>query len=262
MAFSKQKFLSLPQERQIKKIFDLITEIEKNWQQKNERMDSISHLRNYAEWVEDNRFKKVKEILSNIEKRAFYQLIVPLQKSFQIQLKDSDFIIFHEDKKSQNSFQKIPVAVCLVDLRSAFNVGSIFRSSECFQLEKIILCGYTPTPDEKKTQITAMGTENYAPWEHIPNVRDVIGYYKQKNYAIFALETTSNAASISEIPVNRPILLLLGNEALGLSKDILRQCDSIYKIPLFGWKNSLNVGVAFAITAYELRKKFDLPDSG
>ncbi len=100
MAFTKQKFLSLPQERQIKKIFDLITEIEKNWQQKNERMDSLLHLRNYAEWIEDNRFKKVKEILPNIEKRAFYQLIVPLQKSFLIQLKDSDFIIFQEDKKT------------------------------------------------------------------------------------------------------------------------------------------------------------------
>jgi tRNA G18 (ribose-2'-O)-methylase SpoU len=259
MAFVKQKFLSLSQERQIKKIFDLVTEIDKNWHHEKERIENLKILVNYADWIEVQAFKILAELSLEADKHAFYQLIAPLQNAFQIHLKDADFIIFQEDKKPANPSPKIPVTVCLVNLRSAFNVGSIFRTAECFQLEKIVLTGYTPTPNEKKTQTTAMGTENLVDWEHRENICEVIECYKRQSYAIFALETTSNALLIAEIPTDRPILLLLGNEALGLSKEILQLCDAIFEIPLFGWKNSLNVGTAFAIVAYEVRGKFEIP---
>jgi tRNA G18 (ribose-2'-O)-methylase SpoU len=143
----------------------------------------------------------------------------------------------------------------LDNLRSAFNVGSIFRTAECFGISKIYLCGYTPNPTNQKVTKTAMGTENFVDWEKCDSTDKLIRQLKNENVQIYALETVESAKLISEADIREPAAIVIGNEALGISSKILQLADEIIQIPIFGWKNSLNVGVATAICCYEIRRK-------
>ncbi|MCD4817278.1 MAG: RNA methyltransferase [Candidatus Cloacimonetes bacterium] len=258
MKFSKKKFTNLPEKRQVKKILDICQLIEKNWENSELRIDYLENLKNCLKWISDNKIEKfsnLREKLSNnLTQHNFLQLFIPYEQTYSSTLIDHKIIINKIDKKSkENSI--IPVVVILDNLRSAFNVGAIFRTSECVGISEIVLCGYTSLPDQKKVQDSAMGTEKIVKWKHFPSTLKAIEHYKSKEYSIYALETTTNAKSIFETKYDKPLALILGNEALGISEDILKICDEIVEIPVFGMKNSLNVGVAFSICAYEVRRK-------
>jgi tRNA G18 (ribose-2'-O)-methylase SpoU len=158
-----------------------------------------------------------------------------------------------------NNVKKLPVVVILNSIRSAYNVGSIFRTSDGAMIEKLYLCGYTPHPPKKEVLKTALGSQNSVSWEFIEDPIEIVQKMKQKGYTICALEQTDDNISYSEITKNNlPLCLIVGNEISGVTQELINLCDISIEIPQFGIKQSLNVAVAYGIAIFELRKIFNV----
>lgn len=161
--------------------------------------------------------------------------------------------------------KKLPVYVLLNSIRSSYNVGSIFRTSDGAMIEKLILCGYTPHPPIDATNAgnkdvlkTALGSTESVKWEYVKNPIDAIKEIKAKGIKICALELTENSKPYYSLTKNDfPLCLVVGNEITGVSQEILDLCDYSIEIPQYGIKQSLNVAVAYGIAIFELRKVFD-----
>lgn len=188
--------------------------------------------------------------------KHYVSWIVPVERLLQKQLRDDEFLIFTQDG-SQQALPKIPLVLVLHNLRSAFNVGSIFRTAECFGVQKIYLCGYTPLPTQDKLAKTAMGTESLIDWEEVPKIAELLPRLRTESACnIVALETTSHAIPLENTFPEGPTAFVLGNERFGLDPEVLELCTEVRKIPLRGQKNSLNVGVATAIATYEFCRQW------
>lgn len=157
-----------------------------------------------------------------------------------------------------SSAKKTPVYVILNSIRSNYNVGSIFRTSDGAMIEKLYLCGYTPHPPKKEILKTALGATESVKWEYVKDPLEVIKELKSKGVKICALELTEKSKPYYEISGNDfPLALIVGNEISGVSQELLDYCDFSIEIPQFGIKQSLNVAVAYGIAIYEMRKIFD-----
>ena len=159
---------------------------------------------------------------------------------------------------SPEEFSKIPrrpVSVVLDNLRSAFNVGSIIRTADCARLDKVYCCGITAHPPHRKLEKTTLGSLNYVSCEYRKTVMEAVLELKADNLPVFALELTNKSRIIWETRFPRQLGLVLGNEALGISHEILREVDEIVEIPVMGYKNSMNVSVAFGIVMYEIQRQ-------
>lgn len=143
--------------------------------------------------------------------------------------------------------------VILHNIRSTFNVGSIFRTSDAACVKKIFLTGYTPRPDKnRKIEKTALGAEKYIEWEYYRNISYLIQKLKKEKVCLVAVEQYSKSIPFYKFKPKFPLALILGNETKGLNRKILEKVDYIIEIPMFGKKESLNVSVAFGIIAYNL----------
>lgn len=153
--------------------------------------------------------------------------------------------------------KKFPVVVVLDNIRSMYNVGSIFRTSDAFMIEKLYLTGYTPAPPKKEVLKTALGSTESVCWEYVKNPVELIKELKSKNYNIIALEITDCSSDIAEIEkFDYPLALVVGNEITGVQNEILNYCAQSVEIGMYGIKHSLNVAVAYGIAIYELRKRY------
>ena len=164
----------------------------------------------------------------------------------------------HDSPLSPEAFRKVsrrPLIVILDNLRSAFNVGSIVRTADCALVEKIYFCGYTAHPPHKKLEKTSLGALPYVAWEHREDVRDAIHEVKASGFSVTALELTDRSRVLWDVTFPVPSALVLGNEALGVSEEALALADEIVEIPMLGYKNSINVAVAFGIAAYEIQRQ-------
>ena len=154
---------------------------------------------------------------------------------------------------------KLPVYVILNSIRSNYNVGSIFRTSDGAMIEKLYLCGYTPHPPKKEILKTALGSTESVAWEFAKDPKEILLKLKSQGVKICALELTDSSKNYYELSHNDlPLCLLVGNEITGVSQELLDMCDFSIEIPQFGIKQSLNVAVAYGIAIFELRKVFDL----
>jgi tRNA G18 (ribose-2'-O)-methylase SpoU len=157
-----------------------------------------------------------------------------------------------------NLAKKMNVIVMLDSIRSSYNVGSIFRTSDGAMIEKIFLCGYTPTPEKKEVLKTALGSQNSISWEYIKNPKEIILSLKEKEIKICALELTSKSIPYYNITKKDfPLCLIVGNEITGVSNELLDLCDFSIEIPQYGIKQSLNVAVAYGVAVFDLRRIFD-----
>jgi len=150
------------------------------------------------------------------------------------------------------------IYVILDNIRSRENVGSIFRTTDGAGVEKIYLCGITPTPPHEKISKTALGAEKWVPWEYHAQTWQVLRKLKVESskFKIIGLEQTKSSKNIFELKsIGRsPLALIVGNEVRGLSPIILKYCDDVVHIPMYGKKESLNVSVAFGVAIYDLIK--------
>jgi len=258
MKFSEKKFQNFSEVKQKKVFLDFVRTIEINWQNETKRKELLVEFQNCLNYSENEELIRISDLINDrIDLRRFLSITVPLEQKFGSNLKDDDFLIHQKDGEKTEK-KKIPLYLILDNLRSSFNVGSIFRSAECFGISEIFLCGYTATPENKKVRKTAMGTDNIVKWQHFEKTEKAIDFLKEKKVTIYALETTKNAKPISKTNFTKPCALILGNEALGISKEVLLLVDEIVQIPISGWKSSLNVGVAAGICCYEICRIWEI----
>lgn len=155
---------------------------------------------------------------------------------------------------SQDS-AKLPLTVVLNDIRSLYNVGSIFRTADGVGVEKIWICGITGFPPDHQISKTALGAENSVSWEYEKDPCKVLKGLKESGYAIVFLEQIENSIEFQDFEPQGPICLVVGNEITGVSDELLGYCDQAVEIEMAGLKNSLNVSVAFGVVAYHLKNK-------
>lgn len=157
-----------------------------------------------------------------------------------------------------HTVKKLPVYVLLNSIRSTYNVGSIFRTSDGVMIEKLYLCGFTPSPPKKDILKTALGATQSVDWQYVKDPKEVVLELKSKGVKICALELTSKTIPYHFIKKKDfPLCVIVGNEITGVSQELIDLCDFSIEIPQFGIKQSLNVAVAYGIAIYEMRKVFD-----
>jgi tRNA G18 (ribose-2'-O)-methylase SpoU len=149
---------------------------------------------------------------------------------------------------------RLPLAVILNNVRSLYNVGSIFRTADAVGVEKIWLCGITGAPPKLKISKTALGAENTVPWEHRSDAAQIIRELKARNYQIVLVEQIEESVPYDAFPWQVPVCLVLGNENTGISEELLELADGAVDLEMTGIKHSLNVTVAFGVVAYHVRK--------
>lgn len=168
--------------------------------------------------------------------------------------------VFNRDRRiSPEDFlqkERNPIYVILDNLRSAYNVGAIFRTCDGFMVAKLFLCGITSHPPNAKLKKTAMASEHYVPWEYRREVVETIHRLQQDGITVYACERTEKSISLQGIEFPLPCGFVFGNEAKGVSPEALDACDGIVEIPMMGFKNSLNVATSVGIVLYEISKKF------
>jgi tRNA G18 (ribose-2'-O)-methylase SpoU len=156
---------------------------------------------------------------------------------------------------TKQAHQPLPLEVLLDNLRSVYNVGSIFRTADGAGVRQIHLCGISPTPKHRKLAKTALGAAEAVPWTVQLNGLQKAVALKEQGYQLWALEESPHAESLFDVTIQAddpPIALILGNEVIGVDPGILAQCDKVLYIPMVGQKESLNVAVAFGIAVYYL----------
>ena len=143
-----------------------------------------------------------------------------------------------------------PIVVILDNLRSAYNVGNIFRLAETCRIEQIVTCGYTATPPHPKLEKTARGCERLVPCTHYDSSLEAVRILKDRQYHVVAVETVEHAPAAWEHRYQLPLAVVFGNEALGIDPDTLSLCDAAVQLPCYGTKNSLNVSNSAAVVLY------------
>jgi 23S rRNA (guanosine2251-2'-O)-methyltransferase len=155
---------------------------------------------------------------------------------------------------------KTPIAVVLENVRSMHNVGSVFRTADAFRIEKIYLCGYTPLPPHRDIHKTALGSTESVIWEGFENPAEAITLLRNQGYKIYAIEQVHNSIFLDklEVNVNEKIALIFGNEADGVSEELIELSDACIEIPQAGSKHSFNISVAAGIVLWHLYNKIKL----
>lgn len=153
--------------------------------------------------------------------------------------------------------EKTPLIVVLDDIRSLHNIGSVFRTSDAFLIEKIYLCGITATPPNKEIHKTALGATDTVTWEYQKNVLEVIEKLKQEDVFVLAIEQVENSVMLDEFmpEKNKKYALVFGNEVKGVSQEAVLKSDKVIEIPQFGTKHSLNISVSAGIVIWDLFRK-------
>lgn len=139
------------------------------------------------------------------------------------------------------------------NIRSMWNVGSFFRTSDAFAVEKIYLTGYTAFPPRKEISKVAIGAEEHVAWEQSEDPIPVLKLLKEEGWTLVALEITPTSVMLSDYKPGEKVCLILGHELTGVPEDILSLCDDVIAIPMLGHKESLNVAVAAGVALHHLR---------
>ena len=153
---------------------------------------------------------------------------------------------------------KIPLILVLDNIRSLNNIGSVFRSSDAFLVEKIYLCGITAKPPHKDIQKTALGATESVAWQYVENTLDVVKELQDQNVQVLAIEQAENAMELQEFQplVSQKYAMVLGNEVKGVAQEVVDGCDHVIEIPQFGTKHSLNIAVSAGMVIWDFWSKW------
>ena len=151
----------------------------------------------------------------------------------------------------------MPLVVVCAAMRSAFNVGSVFRAVECLGAAEVWGCEYTAGPGNPAARRAAMGTADWVPWRAFGHATDAIAALREKHFQVVALETVEDAVPLEDFTWPFPCGLLLGHERFGLGRDVVSAADARVKITMRGRKNSLNVAAALAVALHAARVQWE-----
>ena len=157
-------------------------------------------------------------------------------------------------QKELGVVKRYPLCVVLNNIRSLYNVGSIFRTADGSGVDKIWICGITGYPPNNQISKTALGAEDSVAWEYCQDIEMLLKDLKNQDWQIVLLEQMDGSIVYDQFKPKGKICLVLGNEIEGISEDIVALCDQAIEIEMDGLKNSLNVSVAFGIIAYHMRR--------
>ena len=150
---------------------------------------------------------------------------------------------------------KLPLVVVLDNVRSLHNVGSVFRTSDAFLVEKIVLCGITSCPPNTEIHKTALGAEYSVEWEYFENTLEAVELLKNEGYCIYSIEQVENSTMLDEIKLDKnpqqKYAVILGNEVHGVAQEVVDASDDCIEIPQFGTKHSLNVSVSAGLIIWK-----------
>jgi len=149
---------------------------------------------------------------------------------------------------------KNPVIAVVENVRSGYNVGSLFRTGDAFLLEAIYICGYSPYPPHKEIRKTALGAEDTVAWKHFKTAAEAIAELKEKGYKVFAAEQAEGSVALHEVKFRRDekVAVIFGNEVTGVEQSTIALCDGCIEIPQMGMKHSLNIATAAGVVLWEL----------
>lgn len=195
------------------------------------------------------------QIVSSLSPKQLMNFIVPVERLLGQSSADHDFLVTTKDRP-KNTAAKMPLEIYLDHWRSAFNVGSVFRTADALGIQKIHLGGYTATPEQDVVQKTALGSEVTVPWCHDEKPLLALQKLKQDGYRLIAFETSAHAKELTAPFEKQKSVFIFGNERFGLDPEVLSICDEIRKIHMQGTKNSMNASVCMAIATYEWRNQW------
>jgi tRNA G18 (ribose-2'-O)-methylase SpoU len=242
--------------------------IERSWENARERERLLRELRNYLDSLNSRPglgLRHIANLARHIDESTTLPhlcgLLVPVEREHErANVTDEDFIVTVKDVEGRAA-ALMPVTVILDNLRSAFNIGGIFRTGECVGVRKLVLCGYSATPDNEKVSHSALGTQDVVAWEQAVTAQSAVEQARSEGAAVIALETVQDGPAPHEVEFKFPCAVVLGNERFGLGRAVLAAADQVVSIPVYGRKNSLNVVSAFAVCAYELRRQWEQANS-
>lgn len=148
---------------------------------------------------------------------------------------------------------RLPLTVVLDNVRSAYNVGAVFRTCDAFAVERILLCGITACPPNRELMKTALGSTGTIPWQHFPSGREALAQLKSSGYRILLIEQTDESVSLGDFlpAAGGKYALVFGNEVGGVSEECLAWADAAIEIPQFGAKHSFNISVSAGIVLWD-----------
>lgn len=150
--------------------------------------------------------------------------------------------------------EKIPIIVVLENIRSAYNVGSVFRTADAFLIEAIYICGYSAKPPHKEIKKTALGAEETVYWKHFRLAIEAVEELKRRKYKVYAVEQAEGSYKLhaANFKQNEKIAVIFGNEVTGVEQSTINICDGCIEIPQLGMKHSLNIATAAGVVLWEL----------
>lgn len=152
---------------------------------------------------------------------------------------------------------KFPYVLILDDIRSMNNIGSVFRTSDAFKVEKVYLCGITATPPHREIQKTALGADETVVWEHVEDVLQLVKKLQSEGYIVAAVEQVENSVSLLDFQpeADKKYAFVFGNEVFGVNQSVVEQADFCLEIPQYGTKHSLNISVTAGVVSWDFVSK-------
>lgn len=159
-------------------------------------------------------------------------------------------------KEEFKNIEKKKIIVVLDNIRSMHNVGSVFRTSDAFAIEKIMLCGITAQPPHREIEKAALGATESVDWEYHPNTLELINKLKAKSYTIISIEQAENSVFLQDFKtsIDEKYAIVFGNEVEGVQQEVINVSDYCIEIPQFGTKHSFNVSVCAGIVLWEMNR--------
>ena len=152
---------------------------------------------------------------------------------------------------------KLPLVVVLDDVRSMYNVGSVFRTGDAFRIEAVYMCGISATPPSTEIHKTVLGAEDSLEWRYFPSAVEAVEHLHSEGYEVYAVEQAEGSTKLHEFSpaYNKRYAVVMGNEVKGVHQEVIDLCDGCLEIPQFGTKHSMNVSVTTGIIIYSFAHK-------
>ncbi len=158
----------------------------------------------------------------------------------------------HEEFKK---FKKLPIIIVLDNVRSAYNVGSVFRTADAFPIEAVFLCGITACPPHKEILKTALGATDTVEWSYYKSAIEAVEELRKRNYLVYSVEQTQSSCHLNNFFCNQKYALVFGHEVDGVHQEVINLCDGAIEIPQGGTKHSINIAVSTGVVLWELYKR-------